>query len=152
MRQFFWQTACAVLFCAALASAQTTSTTSSTSTTTLPTFPSVIQGRDAGSGHLHIMSGQSCAGGTCEAPAVSVMASAGATLLVDCTGTCQVKLQCRPPGFAHDVLLADSTSLSTASKLVALSGPCPWVIPQITSCGSGTCKVSAWILETGGNW
>ena len=132
--------------------AQAQTTTTSTTTTTLPTFPAVRQGTIADGGALQIMSGQACSGSVCEAPMLHVMASATAALFTDCTGTCQVKLQCRPPGFTHDVLVGDSGSLSTAASVALLTEPCPWLVPQITTCGSGTCSIRAWIVELHGTY
>lgn len=139
---------------ASLASAQTTTSTTTTTSTSLPSFPQITaQGSNPRDGIFHIMDGQSCTGSNCEAPPLSVMYSGGASLLVDVTGTATVDLICRPNDFAHDpgTVYATTGSLVDGAKQVALTTPCHRVVPRITSCTSGTCKVRAWIIETRGN-
>jgi len=114
-------------------------------------FPDVVQPPVPAGGALQIMSGQSCTA-PCEGAPFSVMASDTAALLTDCTGTCRVKLQCRAPGALHDVALADSGALTDAASLVPLTSACPWVVRQITTCTSGTCKVRAWVVQLHGTY
>ncbi len=132
-----------LLLLAGVAAAQTTTTS-----TTLPTFPTVSQPHAITWGEFDVMTGQSCAGATCETPTFSAIGPR-AVLFVDCAGTCQVKLQCRVPGFFHDVLIADSGSLTDASTVVALSAPCHTIVGQLLLC-AGTCTARAHLTQVPG--
>lgn len=131
--------------------ATTSSSTSSTTSTSLPSFPIVKQGSSQ-AGIIVVMNGQSCTGSLCEGPPFALTGAGPATVYFDCSGACQAKFQCRPDGFAHDILIADSGSLSDGSTAVAITKPCPWIYPQITTCTSGTCKVWATVVQAQGSF
>lgn len=131
-------------------STSTTSTTTTTTTSTLPTFPTVRQPTTITWGEHDLITGQTCPNGiTCETPVFSLMASDTPVLWVDMAGTGRVKLQCRLPGFRHDIEVADSGSLTDAGKVVVLTAPCHWIVAQLSAC-SGTCKARAHVTERGG--
>ena len=142
-----------LLLCAGAAFAQTTTSAPPTTTTStsLPTFPAVTQGSGQ-AGIIVVMNGQGCTGSTCEGPPFHLTGKGPAIAYFDCTGSCQAKFQCRPNGFLHDVLIADSGALTDASAAVAITKPCPWIYPQITTCTSGTCKTWATVVQVQGSF
>jgi hypothetical protein len=81
----------------------------------------------------------------------SIAGDASATLYTDMVGSGQVKIQCRLPNFQHDVLIADSTALTDASKAVAITPPCHYAVAQLTGC-SGTCVARAHVTVLKNAW
>jgi len=116
-------------------------------------FPVITQPPANGAaGDYEIING-SCAVPPCEGGSFSLMASDSPVLLTDCTGTCRVTLVCRPPHFQHDILVADSGTLTDAvGAPVPILTACPYLFRRITICTAGTCKVRARVLEIRGNW